>query len=334
MLLAKFPRVRFSHSQTALEPMDRLRAALGVGPKLYIKRDDCTGLATGGNKSRKLEFLVADAQMHGSDVLVTVGAVQSNHVRMTAAAAMKFGMDCHAVFEKRVADAGQDYEENGNILLDNIFGCTASYVANGTDMNVAAALAADELRKKGHKPYVIPGGGSNEIGALGYVDCAYELTRQANDMDLDITRLVHGTGSSGTQAGLVAGLASINSSIKTYGISVRHPKEKQETMVFGLADRTAAFLGLPGSVKRADVVADDRFVGPGYGMPTPEMIDAIKLLARTEGILLDPVYSGKAMAGFIQLIKEGAIGSKETAVFLHTGGSSALFGYKNLFSTH
>jgi L-cysteate sulfo-lyase len=330
MLLDRFPRVSLSHAPTPLEPLDQLRRVIG-GPRLWIKRDDCTGLAQGGNKARKLEFLVADALKKGCDTLITPGAVQSNHVRMTAAAAARFGMKCHAVLERRVTETDADYEENGNILLDELFGCTRSYVPGGSDVGAACAVVADEFRAKGDKPYFIPGGGSNPVGALGYVACAMELMAQANQIGINVTRLVHGTGSSGTQAGLVAGFAALRSPIAVFGISVRHPRQKQEEMVFDLACRTADHLGHAGAVKREHVFADDGYVGPGYGLPTPAMVDALTLLARTEGILLDPVYSGKAMAGMIDHIRKGTFGADEEIVFLHTGGSTALFGYKQLF---
>ncbi|TAD87033.1 MAG: D-cysteine desulfhydrase [Alphaproteobacteria bacterium] len=330
MLLSRFARVDLSHGPTPLEPMDRLSAVLG-GPRLWIKRDDCTGLAQGGNKARKLEFLVADALAQGADTLITPGAVQSNHVRMTAAAAVRFGLKAHAVLERRVTATDEDYEQNGNILLDEMFGCGRSYVPSGADVAAACADVAAELAAKGAKPYVIPGGGSNPIGALGYVACAIELLEQAKDRSLTISCLVHGTGSSGTQAGLVAGFAAVGASVDVLGISVRHPQDKQEGMVFDLACRTTDYLGLGGSVQRERVVADDRYVGPGYGQPTPAMVDAITLVARTEGILLDPVYSGKAMAGLIDHIRTGRFRADQDIVFLHTGGSTALFGYKSLF---
>ncbi len=330
MLLTRFPRVNLSHAPTPLEPLDQLHRALG-GPRLWIKRDDCTGLAQGGNKSRKLEFLVADALAQGCDTLITPGAVQSNHVRMTAAAAARFGLKAHAVLERRVSETDDDYEENGNVLLDELFGCPRTYVPSGSDVGAACAALADELKVKGARPYVIPGGGSNPVGALGYVACAIELAAQAKEMGINITRVVHGTGSSGTQAGLVAGFAAMRSSVEVFGISVRHPRSKQEAMVFDLACRTADHLGQSGTVTRELVIADDGYVGEGYGLPTTGMIDAVTLLARTEGILLDPVYSGKAMAGMIDHIRKGTFRDDEDIVFLHTGGSTALFGYKHLF---
>jgi L-cysteate sulfo-lyase len=330
MLLSRFPRVSFSHAPTPLEPMDQLRKKLG-GPRLWIKRDDCTGLAQGGNKSRKLEFLVADALAQGCDTLITPGAVQSNHVRMTAAAAARYGLKAHAVLERRVSETNADYEENGNVLLDALFGCPRSYVPSGGDVAAACAAIAEEMKAKGGKPYVIPGGGSNPVGALGYVACAIELEAQAQERGVRFSRIIHGTGSSGTQAGLVAGLAALQSPIEVFGVSVRHPRQKQEQMVFDLACRTADHLGHSGVVKRERVFAEDGYIGEGYGLPTQGMIDAVTLIARTEGILLDPVYSGKAMAGMIDHIRKGTFQDDEDIVFLHTGGATALFGYKNLF---
>lgn len=330
MLLSRFARVELSHAPTPLEPLDRLHKVLG-GPRLWIKRDDCTGLAQGGNKARKLEFLVADALAQGCDTLITPGAVQSNHVRMTAAAAARFDLKAHAVLERRVPTTDADYEENGNILLDELLGCPRTYVPSGGDVAAACAEVAKDLAAKGAKPYVIPGGGSNPVGALGYVACAAEMLEQAKARGIGISRVVHGTGSSGTQAGLVAGFAALRSPVEVFGISVRQPRDKQESVVFDLACRTAAHLGQNGIVERARVFADDSYVGPGYGQPTEGMIEAVTLLARTEGILLDPVYSGKAMAGMIDHIRKGTFRADENIVFLHTGGATSLFGYKALF---
>lgn len=199
---------------------------------------------------------------------------------------------------------------------------------------MAAAMeeVADELRAKGRKPYVIPGGGSNAIGALGYVNCAIELTAQANDMGLRIDHLVHATGSAGTQAGLVAGLEGMRSGIPVLGIGVRAPKDRQEDSVYKLAAATAEHLGIPGAVSRDSVRANCDYVGEGYGLPTDGMIEAVALLARTEGVLLDPVYSGKGMAGLIDLCRKGEFGKGENVVFLHTGGSVGLFGYQSAFA--
>jgi L-cysteate sulfo-lyase len=330
MHLARFPRVRLGHLPTPLEPMPNLTKLLG-GPKLYIKRDDCTGLSSGGNKTRKLEFLMADALQKGADTVITQGAIQSNHARQTAAAAAKLGMKCQILLENRTGSQSPDYCGSGNVLLDHIHGAPTRTFPGGTDMNAAMEVVAEEVRSKGGKPYIIVGGGSNAIGALGYVNCALELVAQANDMSLRIDHLVHATGSAGTQAGLVAGLEGLRSHIPVLGIGVRAPRPLQEENVFKLACATADLMGMTGAVARDRVVANTDYVGPGYGKPTDAMIEAINLLARTEGILLDPVYSGKGMAGLIDLVRKGYFKATENIVFLHTGGSVGLFGYNDLF---
>jgi L-cysteate sulfo-lyase len=330
MHLSRYPRRRFAHLPTPLEPMKRLSKHLG-GPRIWIKRDDCTGLSTGGNKTRKLEFLMGDAVTKGADTLITQGATQSNHARQTAAAAAKFGMECHLLLEDRTGNNSPDYTLNGNVLLDRLHGATISKRPGGADMNAEMEALAADLRAKGKKPYAIPGGGSNPVGALGYVNAAFELVSQANDMGLEIAHVVHATGSAGTQAGLVTGLVALNSAIPVLGIGVRAPKEKQEHAVFDLACRTADHMGLSGIVKRDHVVANSDYVGAGYGIPTPGMSEALKLVARTEAILLDPVYSGKGMDGLIDLVKKGFFPKDSDVVFVHTGGSAALFGYPDVF---
>ncbi len=309
--------------------MANLTRLLG-GPKLYVKRDDCTGLATGGNKTRKLDFLMGDALAQGADTIVTQGAVQSNHVRQSAAAAAKLGLACAILLERRVLDVGADYETTGNVLLDRLYGASIEFRAPGLDMNAEAEAMAGRLRDGGAKPYAIPGGGSNRVGALGYVSAALELIGQANDRDLPIDYVVHATGSAGTQAGLLVGLEGSNSGIDILGISVRQPKAKQEELVYKLANETADSLGVKGGIARDRVVANSDYVGPGYGQLTPEAVEAIKLTAQHEGILLDPVYSGKGMAGLIGLIRQGFFSKDDTVVFLHTGGSAALFAYQSL----
>lgn len=332
MHLSRFPRVKLAHLPTPLEPMPRLTKALG-GPDLWIKRDDCTGLSSGGNKTRKLEFLMGQALEQGADTIITQGATQSNHARQTTAAAAKLGLECHVLLEDRTGSDDKSYNYNGNVLLDQLHGSTISKRPGDTDMNAAMEEFAAQLREDGKQPYIIPGGGSNEVGALGYVNCAAELLIQANDSGLKIDHVVHATGSSGTQAGLVLGLEALNSGIPVYGIGVRAPKEKQEQMVFSLAERTADYMGLkPGVIQREAVVANSDYVGDGYGLPTAGMVEAVKMLAQYEGILLDPVYAGKGMAGLIDLVRKGHFGQDENVVFLHTGGSVALFGYPDVFN--
>ncbi|MDV2858817.1 MULTISPECIES: D-cysteate sulfo-lyase [Oceanimonas] len=330
MHLARYPRLHFAHLATPLEPMHQLTKLLD-GPNLWIKRDDCTGLAGGGNKTRKLEFLMADALEQGADTIITQGATQSNHARQTVAIATKLGMECHILLEDRTGSEDADYNYNGNVMLDQLFGGMLRKYPGGTDMNAAMEELASELKAAGKKPYIVPGGGSNEIGALGYVNCALELLGQANDASLRIDHVVHATGSAGTQAGLVTGLSGSNSRIPVLGIGVRVPREQQEANVFRLAERTAEKLGIPGAVKREDVVANCDYVGEGYGIPAPSTLEAIELFARHEGILLDPVYSGKGGAGLIDLIRKGHFKKGENVVFLHTGGAQALFGYRDAF---
>jgi L-cysteate sulfo-lyase len=326
MHLARFPRVRLFPSPTPLERLDNLTKALG-GPEIWIKRDDCTVVATGGNKVRKLEWLIGEAREQGATHIVTQGAVQSNHVRQTAAVARKFGMTCTALLEHRIDTNDRDYLGSGNVLLDKLFGCRIEYRPGGVDMNAEAEKKGEELRAAGEKAYVIPGGGSNRVGALGYVSCAQELMQQVDEMGLKIDRLVTATGSAGTHAGLVVGLEGCNANIPVLGIGVRLPRDKQEANVFRLAEATAEYVGMKGGIRRESVVANCDYVGEGYGIPTEGMGEAVKMLAREEGILLDPVYSGKAMAGMIDLIRKGELKAGERVVFLHTGGAVGLFGY-------
>ncbi|MDX2203364.1 MAG: D-cysteine desulfhydrase [Hyphomicrobiaceae bacterium] len=322
----RFPRVRLSHLPTPIEPLERLSAHLG-GPRLFMKRDDCTGLATGGNKARKLEFLVGEALKQDADMLVTQGAVQSNHVRQTAAAACRYGLKAHALLERRVPHPPAAYEDNGNVLLDKIFGATLEFRPPGLDMNAEAQAVTERLRAEGHRPYFIPGGGSNAVGALGYAYCAQEILQQCRDAGLSFQWLVTPTGSTGTHAGLIAGLHVLGSELPVMGISVRQKQERQVSAVHALAQATATLLGAA-PVPSSRTLVDDGYVGEGYGIPAPSTLEAIGLTARTEGVLLDPVYTGKGMAGLIGLIRQGFFKSTDTVLFLHTGGSSALFAYE------
>ena len=331
MHLSRFPRIFLAHLPTPLERLDRLTRELG-GPEIWIKRDDCTGLSTGGNKTRKLEFLMAEAEAQGADTVITQGATQSNHARQTAAFAAKRGLACHILLEDRTGSNDPNYNMNGNVLLDHLHGATTSRRAGGVDMAAEMEVLADRLRAEGRKPYVIPGGGSNPTGALGYVNCAFELVSQANDRGLVVDQIVTATGSAGTQAGLVTGLKALNAGIPLLGIGVRAPKEKQEENVFALAQKTAEKLGCPGVVARGDVVANCDYVGQGYGIPRADTLEAIAMFAQLEGILLDPVYSGKGAAGLIDLVRKGQFRKGQRVVFLHTGGAAGLFGYDAAFA--
>jgi len=327
MDLTQFPRRRYTEGHTPIEAIPRFSEALG-GPDIYIKRDDLLGLTAGGNKTRKLEFLVADALAQGADTLITCGAVQSNHCRLTLAAAVKEGLKCRFVLEERVPGSF-DPKASGNIFLYHLLGIEKIQVVEaGSDLMADMALEAQELSSEGRKGYLIPVGGSNPVGAVGYVACAQEIQEQTFEMGLHLDGIVCASGSAGTQAGLVAGICGCNMNIPLVGINVSRTREAQEEIVYRLASETADHVGIHGEVPRHVVTCLGDYVGPGYSLPTPEMAEAVTLLARTEGILLDPVYTGKAMAGLIDLVRKGHFGREEKILFLHTGGSPALYVYQ------
>jgi L-cysteate sulfo-lyase len=330
--LASFPRVRLAHLPTPLEPMDRISKLLG-GPRLWIKRDDCTGVSTGGNKVRKLEFVLADALAKGADTVVTAGAWQSNHSRQTAAAAARLGLKCHLMLSNLVGFSERDYRQNGNILLDRLHDATIHELgtpSNGEDVLVFLNSAVDQcvqrLKEQGFRPYAIPVGASNPIGALGYAECAREIIAQSKDLGVKFDAIVHRSGSAGTQAGLVAGFAVSDVQIPVIGIGGGKAPKDLEGMVFQMATEAATLLGKPTAVKRSAVVAID----PNpiqYGHLTREVADVIRLFARTEGILVDPAYTGPALVGLLELIRQGKFQPDSNVIFIHTGGIAALFGY-------
>lgn len=308
---------------TPLEPMHRLRAALG-GPELWIKRDDQTGLATGGNKTRKLEFLIADALEQAADVVLTVGAAQSNHCRQTAAAAARAGLDCVLVL---AGDPLPRDQWTGNLLLDDLFGARILW-SGARDRLAALEAAAEAERAAGWNPYVIPYGGSNPIGASAYALAFEELWNQMlAESGRSIDRIVFASSSGGTHAGLVVGAKVCGYPGQVLGISVDKTAGHLREGVFALLGPTAERLALDLPFGPDDVQIDDRHLGPGYGIPTHAEIEAIRLVAEMEGILLDPVYTGKAMGGLIDLIRRGEIRSGERVLFWHTGGMPALFAY-------
>ena len=326
MNLAKFPRRRYTEGRTPIEKLARLSAELG-GPTIYIKRDDLLGLAGGGNKTRKLEFLVAEALGRGADTLITCGAVQSNHCRLTLAAAVKEGLKCRLVLEERVPGSYKP-ESGGNNFLFQLMGVEKITVApDGSDMTAKMQSVADEVAAEGRKAYVIPGGGSNPVGATGYVACAQEILAQIFDVGINIDRIICASGSAGTHAGLVTGFYGNSSNLPVIGINVSRPKSDQEELVYDLVQRTAKHIGINSDIPREAVVCFDEYVGPGYSLPTPEMAEAVRMLARLEGVLIDPVYTGKAMAGLIDLVRKGAFNKDENILFVHTGGSPALYVY-------
>lgn len=326
MNLAQFPRRRYTEGKTPLEFLPNFTKALG-GPNIYIKRDDLLGLTSGGNKTRKLEFLMADALEQGADTIITCGAVQSNHCRLTLAAAVKEGLKCRLVLEERVKGS-YNSDASGNNFLFNVLGVEkVSVVPGGSNMMEAMQKVADELAAEGRKAYIVPGGGSNPIGATGYVSCAQEIMEQMFEKGINFDHIVSASGSAGTHAGLLVGLLGNNMNIPMTGISVNRKSDVQEQLVFDLANQTAERVGFKAGVPREAVKVVDEYVGPGYSLPTDSMVEAVQLLAKTEGILLDPVYTGKAMAGLIGLIRKGQFKKGENVLFVHTGGSPALYAY-------
>lgn len=328
MNLSKFPRRRYTVGYTPIQRLERLSAHMG-GPEIYVKRDDCLGLSGGGNKTRKLEFVVAEALSQGCDTLITCGAVQSNHCRLTLSAAVVEGLKCRLVLEERVPGS-YNPDAGGNNFLFKLLGVEKiTVVPGGSDMMAEMRKVADDVAASGGKPYIIPGGASTPLGATGYVACAEEILRQCFDEGLVIDRVVCASGSAGTHAGLVTGFFGNNSNIPVVGINVSRTKETQEEIVYELAGKTCAFVGVREKLPRETVECFGDYVGPGYSLPTAEMAEAVRLLARLEGILLDPVYTGKTMAGLLDLVRKGYFKKGEKILFMHTGGSPALYAYMN-----
>lgn len=330
MNLARFARRRYTQGFTPIEAVPRFSDILG-GPNIYIKRDDLLGLSGGGNKTRKLEFLVADALEKGADTLITCGAVQSNHCRLTLAAAVKEGIKCRLVLEERVPESYKP-DASGNNFLYQLLGVESiTVVPGGSDMSKEMQKVADEVSAEGRNAYIIPGGGSNPVGATGYVACAEEILSQLFELGLKIDHVVCASGSTGTHAGLVTGFYGNNADIPVIGINVSRSKEAQEPLVYNLVRQTADHVGVHPEIPREAVMCFGDYVGSGYSLPTPSMIEAVKLLARSECILLDPVYTGKAMAGLVDLVRKGYFQKDENILFIHTGGSPALYAYLDTF---
>jgi D-cysteine desulfhydrase len=329
MDLSRFPRRRYTEGTTPLEPLPRFSRALG-GPEVWIKRDDLLGLTPGGNKTRKLEFLVADALAQGADTLVTCGAPQSNHCRATLTAAVKEGLQCRFVIEERIPGSFRE-DAGGNHFLFRLLGVEAiTVVPAGTAMGAAMQQVADDLAAQGRKAYIVPGGGSNALGGLGYVACAQELQQQFFEHGLHVDHLVVGSGSSGTHGGLLAGFLGNRIDIPITGIGVSRDPAEQEPMVWNEAQAVCDLLGLDLKVPRETVISVGGYWQPKYSVPNARMVEAVQLLARTEGILLDPVYTGKAMAGLIGLARAGRFRRGERVLFVHTGGQPSLHAYEEV----
>ncbi len=303
------------------------------GPQIWIKRDDQLGLTPGGNKTRKLEFLVAEALANGCDTLITCGAPQSNHCRITLSAAIKEGLKCRFVIEERVPGS-YDEKNSGNNFLFQLMGVEAiTVVPGGSDMAAEMKKIAEALKVEGRKGYVIPGGGSNALGGLGYVACAQELQQQLLEQELHFDRIVLGSGSSGTHGGMVAGFLANSIEIPIIGVGVSRDPEDQAPLVQREAQAVCDLLELGVIVPEHKVQCVGGYWQPKYSLPNATMVEAVQLLARTEGILLDPVYTGKVMAGMMGMIRDGSIQKSERVLFLHTGGAPSLFAYQDVLLT-
>jgi len=317
----QLPRVQLAHLPTTIEPLPRLSAAL-KGPQLWIKRDDQTGLAFGGNKTRKLEYLLADARAQGAEMLITRGAAQSNHCRQTAAAAARSGFECTLVLSESAPS-----EIAGNLLLDQLLGAEVVWT-EGEDPEQVLQSTFTQAWETGRRPYLIPYGGSNATGASAYVAAISELEEQGLKFD----RVVFASSSGGTQAGMIVGVKALELTTLITGISVDKPSEELQPLILNLAQQISELLGLNLTFQADDVDVDDRYLGGGYGVMGKIEREAIELFASTEGILLDPVYTGRAAAGMIDRIRKGEFGLDERILFWHTGGTPALFAYADEFS--
>lgn len=327
--LGRFSRFDLNATSTPLEPLPRLSRQIG-GPRLFVKRDDCTGLAFGGNKARKLEFLIGDARMKGADTLITVGGLQSNHARQTAAAAAKAGMACELIAVDLVDRKTSVYRESGNMLLNRLFGARVELVGNTGNLSELLQQREAYVIGNGQRPYLLPLGGSTPIGALGYVNCAAELLNQISLQGIALDAIICATGAAGTQAGLIAGLIACGSTIPVIGMSVytADAQALKET-IHTLGQEALTLLGIYERITDESIMVETGYIGEGYGVPTREGWAAIRRLAETEGLLLDPVYTGKAFAGLLAQIEAGRFSEKANILFLHTGGTPALYAYQD-----
>jgi len=327
MLMEKLPRLTLASLPTPLQEARRLTATLG-GPRIFIKRDDLTGLALGGNKTRKLEFVMAEAKRKSADVIITTGGSQSNHACLTAAAGCKLGMEVILVLF-----SGAHTENQGNLLLDTTFGAEVELVKGGVaDQSVVQdkiekLVAA--LRSKGRKPYVVPVGAFTPLGTVGYVKAASEICEQLKEKRLTAQHVFVTVGTGGTMAGLLLGAKYFEAPFHVVGVNIGFKKERITHSTADMANETAKLLDMDVTLMPEDVTIYDEYMGNGYGVPTTQCIEAIRLVAQTEGIILDPVYTGKAMSGLIDLIHQGRFNSGDTIIFMHTGGVPGVFAYNN-----
>lgn len=331
--LARHPRIQLLEGPTPIQRLDRVEAALGEalgGVRLFAKRDDLMGLGGGGNKLRKLEFLLGDARSQGADVFISVGGLQSNHARLSAAASAASGLDCELVLSRQVARDDIDYERNGNMLLDDLFGARIHRLAGTEDPLAYAQDRAEALRAQGRRAYVVGSGGSSPVGCLGYVACAEEILAQEAALGMRFREIVTPNGSSGTQAGLVAGFAALDADRPVRGLAVLKDQDLARTATLEKVRATLALIDAAPAFREEAVVVDGSQLGPGYGMPTDAMKAAVRLMAASQGLLIDPVYGGKAFAGLIAAVREGRYQAGDAVLFLMTGGAPGLFAYRSV----
>lgn len=331
MDLSRFARYPLFAGPTALEPLTQLNAELG-GVRIFVKRDDVASFGGGGNKLRKLQFLLGDAVAQGADIMITVGGRQSNHARLTAAASARAGLRCELVLPRVVPCETREYLSNGNFMLDRLFGAVVHDLPGDADIAGFVAARIDALTREGRRVYFAPVGGSSPLGCVGYADCASEILRQSEQMGVRFANVLVPNGSSGTHAGLAAGFTALGtpaSLVKSY--AVYYPAEKTYEITLGKARETLALIAPDASLAGADIVVDGNHRGEGYGIPTQEMIDAVRRLARSEGLLLDPVYGGKAFAGLLHDIASGIYKPGDDLLFIMTGGVPGLFAYREIF---
>lgn len=332
--VSAFPRATLAHAPTPLAPLESVMRESGH-PHLYVKRDDVTGLAMGGNKARQLEYYFGQALAEGADTVLITGAVQSNFVRQCAAAARKLGLACEIQLENRVQGMPAGQDKTGNMLLDRILGVPIHMFPVGEDEQAAddnLEKLADGIRERGGKPYVIHLGADHPpLGALGYVDCAREIIEQTGALGLNLGAVVVASGSAASHAGVATGLRHYGSDATVFGICVRRTADLQQPRVLKRSRDVSAMLGTPDLVAETDIIVTDAYLGAGYGQPTPGTMKAIERGARDETLLLDPVYSGKAYDGFLSLLADGTLPQDKACVFIHTGGTPGLFAYAHLW---
>ncbi|NHJ46551.1 MAG: D-cysteine desulfhydrase family protein [Asgard group archaeon] len=324
--LDSLPKINLCTLPTPVAHMDRLSNHLGI-KNLYVKRDDLTGIAFGGNKNRKLEYLLADAVNQKAEVVITEGAVTSNHCRQTAGCSARVGLDCILV----LSDAHIGEEVNGNLLLDHILDVTIERVKSSDDRKPKMEQIADQLKKDGRTPYIIPTGGSNKIGVLGYVNFVKEISEQSKQLGIKFDYFVHATGSAGTQAGLLIGKKLFYPDLEIIAMTVGDDKEYIIDEIKRIISEFEKEHSIKLSVKDSDIIIYDQYFGEGYGIPNQELVNTVKLVAKLEGVFLDPVYNGKAMVGLIDLISKDTFSKDSNILFLHSGGGPAIFSYKDIF---